>query len=90
MTVIRPTALPDWACLALPQRISTVTMYRLAQAFAVLGILLWLASGLWERLNLKDRPSAVRPGKPSVQCARQDDSPMVANDPGLRPTLPVV
>jgi hypothetical protein len=53
-----------------------VTMYRLAQAFAVLGILLWLASGLWERLNLKDRPSSVRPGKRPVQPARQDGSLM--------------
>jgi hypothetical protein len=58
-----------------------VTMYRLAQAFAVLGILLWFASGLWERLNLKDRPSAIQPGKRPVQPARQrDGSPMYCDE----------
>jgi hypothetical protein len=72
-----PDRAPDWACLALPPRIITVTMYGFAQAFAVLGILLWFLSRLWEQWNRKDRTlTEFRASKRPVQRARQDGSPM--------------
>lgn len=57
-------------------------MYRFAQAFAVLGNFLWLMSALWERLNLKDRPT-VRLSKRPVQRAREDGSGTLSDERSL-------